>query len=243
MQTVLALLTVFATLTTEPATKPENDIQQEDVKRLSFAIGQFLAKEVESMSMPFLKQEMMQGVEAGLASGTTKKTLEECIAALEDAQKICYERFAKINLQKSEDFLAKKILEVGISSLENGKILYKTEKTGTSQEKVEKNSVPLVFIEARFFDEAPFMSHEDRLYLEETIPGIREAVIGMCEGEKRTIYIHPNLAYGKEVASSPNALITVNVEVKKAKSLEEDEKVEYPSRELAGYKGKSVDIR
>ena len=47
----------------------------------------------------------------------------------------------------------------------------------------------------------------------ETIPGFAKGVDGMCVGERRKIYIHPALGYGKVGYVPPNSLLIVDVEV------------------------------
>ena len=45
------------------------------------------------------------------------------------------------------------------------------------------------------------------------IPGFREGVIGMREGETRRIYVHPEMAYGVTGEVPPNSLLIFDVEV------------------------------
>jgi len=54
--------------------------------------------------------------------------------------------------------------------------------------------------------------------LDEIIPGLKSGLIGMKEGEKRTIYIHPDLAYGSAGYLPPNSLLTFEIELVKANS-------------------------
>ena len=49
---------------------------------------------------------------------------------------------------------------------------------------------------------------------EDTIDGFREGVRGMKEGEERTLYIHPELAYGEgHRVEEPNKLIIIEVKL------------------------------
>ena len=46
----------------------------------------------------------------------------------------------------------------------------------------------------------------------DTIPGFATGVVGMLEGEERTIYIHPELAYGVSgIKLKPNKLVVIEV--------------------------------
>ena len=59
--------------------------------------------------------------------------------------------------------------------------------------------------------------------LDETIPGFSKGIIGMKEGEKRTLYIHPDLAYGVNGNLPPNSLLTFEIEIVKANSPQEQD--------------------
>ena len=54
------------------------------------------------------------------------------------------------------------------------------------------------------------------------IPGLKSGIIGMKEGEKRTIYIHPDRAYGTQGYLPPNSLLTFEIELIKANAPEAD---------------------
>ena len=57
---------------------------------------------------------------------------------------------------------------------------------------------------------------DEQLSLDEIIPGLRAGLLGMKEGEKRTIYIHPDMAYGTNGYLPPNSLLTFEIEIVKA---------------------------
>ena len=51
------------------------------------------------------------------------------------------------------------------------------------------------------------------IYLPDMIRGFQEGVAGMQEGEKRRLYIHPDLAYGVSNEVPPNSILFFDVEV------------------------------
>lgn len=70
--------------------------------------------------------------------------------------------------------------------------------------------------------------------LDETIPGFNKGLIGMKEGEKRTLFIHPDYGYGTSGYLPPNSLLTFEVELIKAnspKSVETDSLTTSPAKD------------
>ena len=54
--------------------------------------------------------------------------------------------------------------------------------------------------------------------IKQSIPGFAKGMLGMKEGEKRVLYIHPELAYGLTGQLPPNSLLIFEVEIVKANS-------------------------
>jgi peptidylprolyl isomerase len=106
-----------------------------------------------------------------------------------------------------------------IVQLMEGKLQYKIERVGTG-ETVQSYNSPLVRLKARYLNGKSFGNNADEIpiVLEETIPGFRLGLIGMKEGEVRTLYVHPELGYGLKGQLSPNALLIFEVEVLRADS-------------------------
>lgn len=63
----------------------------------------------------------------------------------------------------------------------------------------------------------------DVIELNQLAPGLQAALVGMKEGEKRMIHIHPEQGYGTESFLPPNSLLTFEIEVAKA-SVEDTDK-------------------
>jgi peptidylprolyl isomerase len=96
-------------------------------------------------------------------------------------------------------------------------VQYKVEKAGEGVT-VQEHDSPLLRYTGKFLDGTVFgSSKEDELIsLDETLPGFTKGIIGMKEGEKRTLFIHPDLGYGTSGYLPPNSLLTFEVEVLKA---------------------------
>ena len=167
----------------------------------------------------------LQTTAAGKKSAMSK---EECIAALSAYQQKVMTKQSDKNLKDAEKFLSENSKNKDVVEVEKGKLQYKVLKQGTGQQ-VQSSSSPLIRYKGSLLDGSVFDATEEplTLSLNETIKGFSQAVVGMKEGEIRTIYIHPELGYGKEGALPPNSLLTFEVEVVKATKATE------PSKDVA----------
>jgi peptidylprolyl isomerase len=121
-------------------------------------------------------------------------------------------------LQEAESYLKKNALESGVKVLENGKVQYKIEKEG-SGDVVTEETMPTINYNASFSNGQKLGSSEQSggpidVNLDETIPGFRKGILGMKVGEKRRIFIHPDMGYGK-TGQLPNGLLIFEIEVTK----------------------------
>ena len=87
---------------------------------------------------------------------------------------------------------------------------------------------PVIKYTGTFLDGSVFgaSTEEEMITLDETIPGFSKGIVGMREGEKRTLYIHPELGYGSSGYLPPNSLLTFEIEVIKANANIENEEKE-----------------
>jgi peptidylprolyl isomerase len=202
-----------------PAVESSAPVQTPDVSKISQALGQLMGKNLESMGIKFDIAKVIEGLRDA-SQGRDTLTEAECIEAITAAQEAHFKEMASENLKKAEEFLTKNKTVAGIKDLEPGKVQYRVEKDGSGP-LVDEKSVPLIRYTGKFLDGTVFGSskEEDRIDLaeEDLIPGFRKALVGMKEGEKRTVYIHPELGYGaKDYHLPPNSLLTFEIEVVKA---------------------------
>jgi len=126
---------------------------------------------------------------------------------------------AEENLKTAEAFLKKNGTEPDVRSLENGKLQYKIVKNG-SGEVVPAGGSPEINFTGKLADGEVFSSSEEMgpitIDLSKTVPGFSKGIAGMKEGEKRILYIHPDLAYGTQGQLPPNSLLIFEVDVLKA---------------------------
>ncbi len=188
-----------------------------DITKVSEAFGHMLGKNIQSLGIDFATDHVVKGLQDALAGKVSPMSETECIQALTEAQERSFKKLAVENLQKATEFLSKNGKEKGVVSLEEGKLQYKVDKKGKGAEVVEHNS-PLIRYTGKFIDGKVFgASKEDELIsLDETIPGFSKGLVGMKEGEKRILYIHPDLGYGASGHLPPNSLLTFEIELVKA---------------------------
>lgn len=188
-----------------------------DVAKVSEAFGHLLGKNLESMGMKFDIAKVIQGLKDSYDGKAAPMSEVECIQAITAAQEVVFKETASENLKKAEKFLAENQTAQDVKSLENGKLQYRINKEGKGAT-VDENSNPLIRYTGKFLDGSVFgaSKEEEMVHLDETIPGFSKGLIGMKEGEKRTLFIHPDLGYGTHGYLPPNSLLTFEVEVVQA---------------------------
>lgn len=225
------LITSFAAAE-EQAEPPSS---KQEVAKLSEAFGHLIGKNIHSMGLQFDIASLIKGLQDSAEGRTAPMTEMECIQALTKAQEMAFQKQSSTNLAQAEEFLKKNSSSEGIVSMEEGKVQYKVEKQGNGAILSESSS-PLIRYVGKFLDGTVFGSstEDEPLSLGEVIPGLKTALVGMKEGEKRTIYIHPEYAYGTTGALPPNSLLTFEIEVVKAEAPISEEETSLPcQREIA----------
>ena len=202
-----------------PTDFPEASTAQK-VLEASEAIGVLMAKSIQSLGINFDTDKIVQGFKDALQGREKLKSEMECVEIFSHAQEAVFKEKAAENLKKTEEFLNQNKTALGIQELEANKLQYKVEKEGTGPI-VDENCTPIIRYTAKFLDETieEPSKDESRINLreEELIVGFKKALIGMKEGEKRTVYIHPDLAFKtQEYSRHTNSLLTYEIEVVKA---------------------------
>jgi len=197
-------------------------IHHDEIEKLSRAFGHLIGKNLiqqdleKNGKVKLDLTQVIKGLQEAADGKESPMTENECVEAIVAAKELAFEQESKENLQKAETFLKKNATSAEVVSIENGKVQYRIEKTGTG-EAIQSHFSPLVHYKGQFLDGAIFSdSNEEVLFLDEIITGLRLGLIGMKEGEKRTIYIHPDFAYKIHHNLPPNSLLTFEIEVVQA---------------------------
>ena len=190
------------------------------VLEASEAIGVLMAKSIQSLGISCDTDKIVQGFKDALQGREKLKSEMEYVEIIAHAQEAVFKEMAVENLKKTEEFLTQNKSALGIKELEANKLQYKIEKEGAGPA-VDENCTPIVRYTVKFLDEAieEPAKDESRINLreEELVVGFKKALIGMKEGEKRIVYIHPDLAFkNKTYDRHTNSLLTYEIEVVKA---------------------------
>jgi peptidylprolyl isomerase len=204
-----------------PAKKPptKEELHSEAyIDKLSTTYGHLIQKSLNNPMVKLNPKAVMQGIQDGIDGKPSPLTEKEYEEALTLIQQFAYDDMAKKNLEEAEALLKKHGAEEGVVTLENGKILYKITQPGTG-EVVTEETIPTINYEANYSNGQKLGSSEQSggpidVKLSDTIPGFAKGILGMKVGEKRRIYIHPELGFGKS-GQLPNGLLIFDIEVTK----------------------------
>lgn len=202
-----------------PAGSPEAGTAQK-VLEASEAIGHLMAKSIQTLGINCDTDKIVQGFKDALQGRDKLKSEMEYVEIIAHAQEAVFKEMAVENLKKTEEFLSQNKSAVGIKEIEANKLQYKIDKEGNGPI-VDENCAPIIRYAAKFLDEAieEPAKDESRINLreDELIVGFKKALIGMKEGETRTVYIHPDLAFKtKDYNRHTNSLLTFEIEIVKA---------------------------
>ncbi len=195
-----------------------------DLAKVSKAFGHMIGQNLESLGLEFDMKEVMQGIQDCVNGIQPPMTEAECIQAISLIQENAFQKQSQDNLKKAEEFLAKNKSTSGVVEVESGKLQYMVLQAGTGKE-VEPTFSPIIRYTGKFIDGKVFgESREDEVIsLEETIVGFQKGIVGMKEGEKRRIFVHPDCGYGTTGFLPPSSLLTFDIEIIKANAPKTDD--------------------
>ncbi len=203
----------------EPASfiEEESEMSEANLEQVSRAMGHLIGKNLQSMGLTLDIDALVQGMKESSEGKIAPLNEDECVQALSILHKETLIAEAEENLLKASQFLQVNGEDEEVVSLENGKLQYRIVKPGTG-ETVQTYNSPILRYKGSYLNGQVFGNSgiEELISLDETISGLSKGVIGMHEGEIRTLYIHPDLGYGTQGPSTPNALLIFEVEVLKA---------------------------
>jgi FKBP-type peptidyl-prolyl cis-trans isomerase len=119
--------------------------------------------------------------------------------------------------QEADTFLKENRKKKHIVEREGGHLQYETLKEGKG-EKISVYQTPIVKISGYYLDNKIFLSPmEKRISLGETLPSLKNVLLEMKVGEKREIYLHPDLSLGRFWSSSSfpsfSQLVRIEIEI------------------------------
>lgn len=208
------------TASTNPSSTPVEKNTQIDMKKLSEAFGHFIGRNLQSPGLSFDLDSIIKGIREGSAgqpSPLNEKEYEEMMSAVQEK---AFKEMSATNLKSANDFMDKNQKETGILEVVPGKLQYTIIKEGTGPT-VEPHSSPKINYTGKYQDGTVFGTSEEMggpitIPLDQTIPGFSKGILGMKEGEKRRLFVHPDLGYGTSGQLPPNELLIFDIEVVKS---------------------------
>jgi peptidylprolyl isomerase len=214
-------LTENRTTTAAPTNTAEKK-DQIDMKKLSEAFGHFIGRNLQSPGLSFDLESIIKGIREGSAgqpAPLSEKEYEEMMAAVQEK---AFKEMSSSNLQAANDFMQKNRQASGVVEVVPNKLQFQVLKEGTGPT-VELHSSPKIHYTGKYQDGTVFGTSEEMggpitIPLDQTIPGFSKGITGMKEGEKRRLFVHPDLGYGTTGQLPPNELLIFDIEVVKANS-------------------------
>lgn len=210
---------------TKSQTEQTQDVTPEDIKKASEAFGHFIGRNLNTPAIKFDLDKIIQGMKDGMAgkeAPLSDKDYEELMMRI---QKKAFENLSTANLKAAEEFMAKNAHEPKVVEIEPLKLQYMILSQGTGPV-VESHGTPSINYVGKYIDGTVFGSSEDaggpiNIPLDQTIPGFSKGIVGMKEGEKRRLFVHPSMGYGTMGHLPPNSLLIFDIEVVKASTPKE----------------------
>ena len=194
---------------------------ESEMEDVSEAFGHIIYNNFEKLHVKFDLEKIVQGIRNAAEGKQPPLKETKCIELIHSEQEKEFKILSQENRKKAESFLKTNSEKEGVICMEGGKLQYLVLKSGKGP-LVKARSSPLVRYGVKLLDGTDIWppNQEEPINLEGTIPGLKAGLVGMKEGEKRMLYVHPDLSYHEKAFFMllPNALLTFEIEVLKADS-------------------------
>ena len=203
---------------------------------ISETLGNFIGQTLKNPNsgVQLNLESLIMGIRNGFAGVPAPLSEEEYQKIIMEKEEEDFERRAASNLDAANEFMNKNIGEA-IILLEPGKLHYEILHKGKESPIVTETSIPSIHYKGILLDGTVFGTTEKTgpisISLERMIPGFKKGMVGMTEGEKRRLYIHPEMAYGMTGDLPPNSLLIFEVSVVDANTM--DDSTDYEIQEDA----------
>lgn len=198
-----------------------------DMDKVSETLGHLLIKQLNNPAFSFNIDKIVEGMKGaslGKTAPLTEAEYEEQILAIQEK---IYHKTSEKNLSDAVSFLDQNQKEQGVVSLSD-KLQYKIIQEGNENISITNEMKPVIHYIGKLLDGTVFASsHESKnpitISMKETISGFSQGLLGMKKGEKRILYIHPELAYGMASHLPPNSMLVFEVEVLETNAVSQDD--------------------
>lgn len=197
-----------------------------DINKVSEALGHFIGRNLNSPEIKFDLDKVIKGIRDGASGKAAPMTDQEYEQAMTQLQQQAISSLSTKNLDAANAYMKENSLTKGLVEIVPGKLTYIVLEEGNGSE-VPEHGTPLINYTGRYIDGTVFGSSESTggpitVPVDQTIPGFSKGIVGMKEGEKRRLFVHPEMGYGTSGQLPPNSMLIFDVEVVKAVSPEKD---------------------
>lgn len=188
----------------------------------SYTMGYEMAEKLKERGLEVDPTAFAKGIEQALAGGTPDLSAEQRKASIE-AQKeielVKLDKKATANQKAGDDYRARNKARDGVTELPSG-VQYEVIKSGDGATPKAEDTVKVHYhgttIGGDVFDSSVDRGKAATFPINRVVPGFREALVRMKEGDKWRVVIPPKLAYGERGAGDaigPNETLIFELEL------------------------------
>lgn len=190
-----------------------------DNTKLSETFGHLISRSIDNPIINFDLESIIKGMRdsaAGLSAPMTEEQFEEVIATLQDES---FQQLADANLKQAEEFLSSNRNSENIVEVETGMLQYQVlQEAPSNAASVAEGNTPVIHykgmcLDGTVFGDSAQVGGPITVPLDQTIAGFSKGIVGMKVGEKRKLFVHPEMAYGVGGDLPPNSLLVFEVEL------------------------------
>jgi peptidylprolyl isomerase len=212
-----------------------------DIKKISEALGNFIGRNLDTPGVHFDLESIIKGIRDGASGKPSPLNDQEYEKAMSQLQQQALNAMSNKNLEAANAFMQENAKAKGIVEVIPGKLQYLILEEGHG-DAVKEHSNPQItyvgkYIDGTVFGDSSTSGGPITVPLDQTIPGFSKGILGMKEGEKRRLFVHPEVGYGTTGQLLPNSLLIFDIQVIKASAPEGDEK-----ETAEAFHGNSIDI-
>lgn len=205
----------------------KSDANDVDMQKISEAFGNFIGRNLKSNGIEFDLDGIIKGMREGAAGKPAPLSEQEYEKMMTKLQEKAFNTMADANLKAANEFMSKNARAEGVVEIVPGKLQYMIIEKGHDPV-IQEHGSPLINYSGKYLDGTVFGSSEDAggpitVPLDQTIPGFSKGIAGMKEGEKRRLFVHPEMGYGRAGHLAPNSLLIFEIEAVKAVSPEKSD--------------------
>ena len=191
----------------------EDEILRKEMQSYSKKLGYTLAEELQLTSDYHDLEFIIKGMQQYLQGEPMAQEPSE--EEFESLQKRLFEHQAKRNYSAASAFMQELTKKNGVLVLQKDALAYEIIETGHGLQPLSSDDTVLVRYAIVDLSGRVIISNEDSppcpTPLNDFLPSIAQAMIGMVEGEKRKICVHPDLAYGNLSDFSQDGILIIEV--------------------------------